>query len=141
MSEIILNILNSKSIECSLGFYNNHEIKIKNRFVKEIYPIPVISCKIHKVEIDIGFDVVSDHYLGFLELTLSKRDILNFDFSKFNNLDFEIYGFNNYLEDFYFGNVENAKQTISKSEENKFHIGINISNINQMKNILKVLGV
>ena len=106
----ICDFLSFKQLSYKLGFYNNHEIKIKNKFIKEIYPIPVVSFKINKSEIDIGIDVVNDDsYIGFIEFTLSKSDILSFNFDKLKDYIFEVYGVENYLEDYYFGNVENMK--------------------------------
>lgn len=140
MVESVCNVLNSKNFDYKLGFYNNHEIKFKNQFIKEIYPIPVVSLKINKFEIDIGFDVATDiDYIGFSEFTLDKKDILDFDFNALKNFQFEIYGFENYLEDYYFGDIIKTKQLISQSKETKFHIGVNIASLDQIEDLLKAL--
>ena len=46
-------------VKHKIGFYNNHEIKVGNKFIKEIYPIPIIYIKKGNVEVDIGLDLVS----------------------------------------------------------------------------------
>lgn len=136
--ELICKTLKSKKIDYKLGFYNNHEIKVDNKFVKEIYPIPVISCNVNNIEMDIGIDIAIDNnYMGFIELTLNKKDILNFDFDKLNGFGFEVYGLENCLEDYYFGDLEKTKEFIRQSTEKNFHIGINIKNIKQIKNFIE----
>ena len=136
--ELLCKTLNSKKIDYKLGFYNNHEIKVNNQFVKEFYPIPVISCKTNNIDIDIGIDLANDNnYIGFIELTLSKKDILSFDFYKLDSFDFEVYGLEDYLDDYYFGDLEKTKELINYSTEKKFHIGINIKNINQIKTFIQ----
>lgn len=135
---LICKILNTKKLNYKLGFYNNHEIKVDNQFIKEIYPIPVVSCKANNIDIDIGIDLATDNnYIGFIELTLSKKNILLFDFNKLKNYDFEIYGLDNYLEDYYFGDLEKTKELINHSTEKKFHISINIKDINQIETFIE----
>lgn len=138
--EKFCNDLKLRKIGYTLGFYNNHELKIGKVFIKEFYPIPVVSLKINKYEIDIGFDIVTDKdYIGFIELTLDKEKVLNFDYDKIKEFNFEIYGYENYLIDYYGGDVENTKRLIHNSNEIKFHIGFNISKFSQVKVILGLL--
>lgn len=133
----ISKILESKQVKYNFGFYNNHEIKVKGQFIKEIYPIPVISFRLNNVETDIGIDLTtSSDYIGFVELTLNKREILLFDFKKLDDCNFEIYGFDNCLEDFYFGDLNKTQELISKSKEKKFHIGILASNVEHIKQLI-----
>ena len=137
---ILCEYLKSNEVPYKVGFYNNHEIKINNHFVKEIYPIPVVCIVVDNIEIDIGFDLVNNKdYIGFIELTFNKDGILNFDFSKLDEIDFEVYGYNDYIKDYYFGNIEQMKQNINKSNENKFHVGFKISSIEQSQNLLSIL--
>lgn len=137
ITEMVGKDLSNSKIRHKMGFYNNHEIKQKYCFVKELYPIPVISCKISDINIDIGFDIITTpNYMGFLELTLSKNKILNLDFDMLKNINFDIYGFKNFKEDYYFGDIKKAKQMIMSSKESKFHIGIEFSNINELKELL-----
>ncbi len=138
--EQIKLLLNSKNLPCSMEFYNNHEIKIKNKFIQEKYPIPVISSKINNIAVDIAVDVATDcDYLGFVDLILSKQDILKFDLIIFNNLQFSIFSDINYQEDLYFGDIEKTKQNIENSQENLFHIEINLKNFEQVLYIINLL--
>ena len=139
-AELICSYFDNYHIEHKLGFYNNHEIKQKDHFVKEIYPIPVISCIVSNIEIDIGFDLFNTaNYIGFLELTLNKSQILNFDFFLLKNIKFDIYGSENFKEDYYFGDIQKTKLAIMDSKEEKFHIGMEFSTIKGLKEIIEVL--
>lgn len=132
--------LKQRKVDYTFGFYNNHEIKIGKNFIKEVYPIPVVSLKINECEVDVGFDIVTDkNYIGFIELTLEKEKTLKFDYNKIKEFNFVIYGYENYLTDYYNGDIESAKQLILNSTETKFHIGFNISKFSQIMNILKLL--
>ena len=139
-AEVVCNDFSVCNIKHKVGFYNNHEIKGENGFIKEIYPIPVISCIINNIKIDIGFDVISTtNYMGFLELTLRKTEILDFNFNKLKNFKFEIYGFKNFKDDYYWGNIEKTKLMIKNSKEIKFHIGIDFSSLQELKELLEII--
>ena len=130
-------LLNKNKIKHKLGFFSNHEVKVGKNFVKELYPIPVISCKINSIEVDIGFDIATSvNYIGFFELTLNKNDILQLEFEKILTYNFEVYGYKNCFEDYYFGDLTQTKELISKSPEKKFHVGLKIENSNQVHTIL-----
>ena len=130
--------LDNIGINYTLGFYNNHEIKVRDKWVKEIYPIPVLTLKFDTMEADICVDIIKTKQLAFVELTLTKENILNFDFNILSNINFDIYGFLDYLTDYKKETAKETKQLIKKSCEEKFHIGFYINDINQIINLIKL---
>ena len=79
---------------CTCGYYSQHSIRIKDEWVTEEYPIPVIT--IEGIG-DIGFDL--NHI--FYEIIISKEHALKIDFTQFDGVCFEVYGALDYLNDFY----------------------------------------
>jgi len=134
----LTEMLKNNNIEFILYFFNNHQIKINNKYIKELYPIPVVSCKIKNIEFDLGVDIIkTNSYVGFVEITLNKKDILNFNFDKLKDFVFEIYGVDNCLTDYFFGDLLKTKTLIRQSVEKYFHIGIDIKSINQFEIIIE----
>lgn len=92
---------------------------MNNEWVTEQYPIPVIT--VNQLG-DIGIDL--EHY--FLELVLTRSQALNFDFNALSSYQFEVYGMEVYLNDFYNENIplESIRTNILKSKE--LQIGVSI---------------
>jgi len=99
--------LSHKIFESESGWYNGHYHKDDaGNWCVESYPIYVIN--INKLcDIEIQFDRISVS-------TKMKRDAaLAYSFEKFTDYEFEAYGVDDYLADFY-----HAKQTVEELKEN-----------------------
>lgn len=115
----ILNELKKLDYDVIWGYYGFHSVKIKDEFTTEFFPIPVITVK----DIcDIGIDLDSI----FIEGKLERDAALKFDFSLLQDYNFEVYGVNDYLKDFYNKNLDivNIPERIRESTEKE--IGIQI---------------
>jgi hypothetical protein len=76
------------------GYYNQHSVKVNDEWITEEYPIPVIT--IEQLG-DLGIDI--NHI--FLEIVVTREQALELDFGKFEPYRFEVYGVENFLNDFY----------------------------------------
>lgn len=103
----IVHALFHRIFDIESGWYNDHYHKGENgNWHRESYPIPVISVK-GFCDIEIQFDKISVS-------TKLKRDVaLSYSFEKFSGYEFEAYGVEDYLADFY-----HAGQTIQEMKEN-----------------------
>ncbi len=103
------------------GWYNGHYHKnIKKEWVREAYPIPVIELKgICDIEVSLEKFTISTK--------LKREDAIDFNFNKFGGYFFEVYGVNDYLNDFYTEDCtfEDMKNNIVNSSEEE--IGLSIS--------------
>jgi len=102
----------------SIGFFNNHAVRIDGSFITELFPIPVISVK--RVG-DIGVDL---DYVWF-EVVFSKEKALSLDYvSIAKEYKFEVYGSREYLKDIYNGQmaVSDIVPGIKDSSETDFCI-------------------
>ena len=109
----IVHALWQKIFELESGWYNGHYHKDKDgEWSRESYPIPVISVN-GLCDIEIQFDKVSVS-------TKMKRDkALGYSFEKFVQYEFEAYGVDDYLADFYHEGqtVNEMKEDIRTSDE------------------------
>lgn len=103
----IAHALFHRIFELESGWYNGHYHKGEDgNWFRESYPIPVICVK-GFCDIEIQFDKISIS-------TKLKRDVaLAYSFEKFSGYEFEAYGVENYLADFY-----HAGQTVLEMKEN-----------------------
>lgn len=93
--------------ELESGWYNGHYHKDDNgNWLCESYPIPVISVK-GFCDIEIQFDGIS------VSTKLRRNAVLSYSFEKFAKYNFEVYGVEDYLADFY-----HAGQTIQEMKDN-----------------------
>lgn len=89
------------------GWYNGHYHKEDNgNWSSESYPIPVISVK-GFCDIEIQFDKIS------VSTKLKRNYALTYSFDKFTGYEFEAYGVEDYLADFY-----HPGQTVQELKEN-----------------------
>ena len=105
--------IESAGFFASHGFYNNHYVKVKNDFVVEHFPIPVIF--ISNIG-DIGIDIDSIWF----ELKISKDKALKLDYEDLiNSYNINIYGADDFLNDFYHEKDDFAlvKEKIRNSNE------------------------
>ncbi len=103
----IIRALTHRIFALEFGWYNGHYQKDSDgKWVRDAYPIPVIAVKC-LCDIEIQFDRISVS-------TKLKRDVaLAYSFEKFSGYEFEAYGVENYLADFY-----HAGQTVQEMKEN-----------------------
>ena len=103
----IVHALFHRIFEIEFGWYNGHYHKNENGdWSRESYPIPVVEVK-RFCDIEISFDKISVS-------TKMKRDaVLAYSFEKFAGYEFEAYGVEDYLADFY-----HAGQTVQEMKEN-----------------------
>ena len=101
----------------SWQFCNLHSVRMEETFATEYFPIPVIT--VERL-CDIGLDI--ERY--FIEGKLKRMDALRFDFAQLEDLDFEIYGINDYEVDFYHEGMDltGIKSRIMASHESEIGI-------------------
>lgn len=114
----IVKHLKSQGYQYKCGYYSHHAVKVNNEWITEEYPIPVIT--VEGIG-DIGIDL--KHI--FFEMIITRSKALIFDFSKLEAYKFEIYGVDNYLEDFY--NESMSLQLVHKKIEESKEESIGIS--------------
>ena len=103
----------SKLLDCSYAYYNGHYNRNESdNYEIEYFPIPVITIK-GVCDIEIGLDQIS------VTAKLSKKDALSYDYGKVKAFNFEAYGENNYLDDFYIAGstIDGMIKKIEKSSE------------------------
>ena len=110
------------------NYYAHHWIRVNRKWVEEEYPIPVITIDGFG---DLGVDI--DHI--FLELILSKKKALVLDYRQFEPLEFEVYGAESFLEDFYQAemNLEEIKSRIQESHDAQIGISFFFTDLTSMK--------
>lgn len=103
----ITHALFNRIFELESGWYNGHYHKGEDgNWFRESYPIPVIGVK-GICDIEIQFDKISIS-------TKLKRDMaLTYSFEKFSGYEFEVYGIEDYLADFY-----HTGQTVQEMKDN-----------------------
>ena len=121
------------------GWYNGHYHKDENgNWIRECYPIPVIGVT-GLCDIEIQFDKIS------LSSKLKRDAALAYSFDKFTEYDFEAYGVEDYLGDFY-----HHGQTLQELRENilacdEVEIGLSFyflfdTDVNRIIECLNLLG-
>ena len=124
--------------ELKCGYYNgNYHKGIDGKYIRESFPIPVIEVKgCCDVEINLKDITVSTK--------LTKQKALEYNYDKFKEYSFEVYGVEDYLQDFYKPGmaIEELKTAIKKSEEKEigfsFKFDFNIPG-NEMCEFVKLL--
>lgn len=98
-------------------FCNNHSIRKDNEWILEYYPILVVTVK----DIcDIGIDI--NH--TFIECKMKKGKAIGFDWNLISDYKFEVYGVEDYLNDFYNSSLEINDITERIIQSNESEIGI-----------------
>lgn len=100
-------VLNHRIFELESGWFNGHYQKdADGKWVRDAYPIPVITVK-GLCDIEIQFDRISVS-------TKLKRDVaLEYSFEKLMKYEFEAYGVEDYLSDYY-----HPGQTVQELRDN-----------------------
>lgn len=109
----IVNALFHRIFKIESGWYNGHYHKNDaGDWCRESYPIPVISVK-GFCDIEIPFHEIS------ISTKLKRNAALAYSFEKFMGYEFQAYGVEDYLADFYSSgqSVEDMKENIRTSDE------------------------
>ena len=109
----ITHALFHRIFELESGWYNGHYYKGENgNWLRESYPIPVIGVK-GFCDIEIQFDKIS------VSTKLKRNTALSYSFEKFAGYEFETYGVEDYLADFYHPGqtVQELKESIRTCDE------------------------
>lgn len=124
----ISDYLNNKNLDCSYGFYNGHFYKNETGIYEiSYYPIPVITVK-NLCDIEINTD-------GIISISskLERNRALIYDYQKLNEIEFEAYGTESYLNDFFIPGQDlktlkfNIKNSLEKEIGFSFKFYENIS--------------
>ena len=84
-----------KGFDFSCGYYNGHYHKnAEGKYVMDFFPIPVVTVK-GLCDIEIDLDKVS------ISTKLRREVALNYSYEKLAAYEFEAYGVDEYLDDFY----------------------------------------
>lgn len=109
----IVNALFHGIFELESGWYNGHYYKNNTgEWQREAYPIPVISVK-GFCDIEIQFDEIS------VSTKLKREAALTYSYEELSEYEFEVYGVEDYLADFYHTGqtIQEMKENISVSDE------------------------
>lgn len=107
-------LIKKEGLDSSSGFFNGHYVRTAdNDFLKEYFPIPVITIK-NLCDIEIGLKYTT------ITSKLSRDDALGFPFEHFQ-IPFEAYGVNDFQSDLYHKgmSLEALRENIEKSKENQ----------------------
>ena len=84
-----------KGFDFSCGYYSGHYHKnAEGKYVMDFFPIPVVTVK-GLCDIEIDLDKVS------VSTKLRREEALNYSYEKLSGYEFEAYGVDEYLDDFY----------------------------------------
>lgn len=131
----IIELLSLYDMSLQVGFFPFHSFKENNEFYLEQYPIPVITVGNF---MDIGIDIEK----VFFEFKFTIKEAIEFDFHIFGDYTFEVYGVDDYYEDYYFDNIDEIKQNLESSNETEIGISILIDKENLVEdteNVIKML--
>ena len=107
----------SKIFQCAFGYYNRHYYKNESgQNEMDYFPIPVITIE-NICDIEIGLNEIT------VTTKLTKDGVLSYDFEGIKGYNFEAYGVEDYLDDFYTAGstIDMMLEKVSNSsEENVF---------------------
>lgn len=132
----VLKFLHARHIDCALCFCDQICSRINDELICRNYPMPVVICYLHNYKTQIGFDVATTAgYLGFIKFTLTKDEILRFNFDLLHDFEFRVYSTLDYLT-FDFTNVKKGENIIKNSKSYEFRIKIDFSSLSQVEEII-----
>lgn len=126
--------LKSNNYRCEWGYYGQHYIRHNNNWLEEYFPIPVINV-VGVCEIGIDLEHI------FIEYKMLKQTALNYDFNRLIKYKFEVYGVENYLNDFYNTEMDlnGINSKILESEEKEVGISIFLDKEVSLEDILNAV--
>ena len=119
----IIRALTHRIFELNSGWYNGHYQKDPDgKWVRDAYPIPVITVK-GLCDIEIQVDRIS------VSTKLKREMALEYPFDKLLDYEFEAYGVEDYLSDYYHPGqiVQDLKDNISASREAEIGLSFSFS--------------
>jgi hypothetical protein len=132
ISNEIFDILLKNGYEPKYGFYNEHYILENDDYVMENYPIPVIDFFPQFTKNGIlNYDLYWDGSIGvelngsiWIEFCLDRVKAIRFEYNILKKYDFEVYGNDEYLEDYYNSSmrVEDIVEKLKSSNEKEINI-------------------
>jgi len=137
LADKVLQLLYARHIDSALGFCDQICSRIDSELICRKYPMPIVTCIIKNYKTQIGLDLATTtNYLGFIKFTLSKNEILSFNFDCLGNLNYNIYSTYDY-QNFNSNNIKEAKNNIKNSRSCEFRIKIDFSTLNQVEEIIE----
>lgn len=109
----IADALKREGFDVTVGWFNDHYVKTPDgEWVREAFPIPLITVK-GLCDIEIQFDGIS------VTSRMKRDDALLFDYEKLLAYEFEAYGAEEYLSDYYHPGqtLRELKDAIVRSRE------------------------
>ncbi|MCH5160162.1 MAG: hypothetical protein J1F66_04870 [Clostridiales bacterium] len=103
----------SERLKCAFAYYNGHYSKnTAGEYEMDCFPIPVVELK-GVCDIAIELDKIS------VTTKLTRELAVLYNFEKLNSYQFEAYGVENYLDDFYVAGdtISGMKEKITRSKE------------------------
>lgn len=134
----LMPALKHSIFEMECGWFNGHYQKAADgKWVRDAYPIPVITVK-GLCDIEIQFDRIS------VSTKLKRADALSYSYEKVKDYEFEAYGVDDYLTDYYHPGqtIADMKAAIEKSNENEICFSFMLdweTNQEQIYEIVKLL--
>lgn len=103
----VYNALRREAFELERGWYNDHYSRgTDGGWIRQAYPIPVVTIR-GLCDIEVSFEGVT------LTTKLSREQALEYPYERLADYDFEAYGVEDYLSDFY-----SKGKTLSQLREN-----------------------
>lgn len=134
-ADALSNALKKAGYNGEFGYFNMHSINVDNEFYTEYFPIPVFTIDEY-TDIDMNFDDTS------IETTVSRNAALSVDYEELaKKYKFEVYGVENYLEDYYNENLllSETAERIEKSKESQIHIAFDLGQAPEPAEIIEIL--
>ncbi|GAA4298017.1 hypothetical protein GCM10023142_37950 [Anaerocolumna aminovalerica] len=130
----LLKALKELNYDYEWKFCNNHSIRKDNQWILEYYPIPLVTVK----DIcDIGIDI--NHI--FIECKMKKEKIIGFEWKLISDYNFDVYGVEDYLNDFYNSSLklDDITERIIHSNENEIGIEFQLRFLEEKSIILELI--
>ena len=143
IAEVLTSSLKNQSLSIDSGWYNDHYHIENGNWIREAYPIKVLTLN-GLCDIEIGFFNIA------ITSKLKKEQALLYNFSSLEslNLKYDVYGVENFLLDFkneFFDEKEKIKNKIKNSSEEDiafsfyFELNSSKSNIQKIVNTINLL--
>lgn len=143
IAEVLASSIKNQNLPIDSGWYNDHYHIENGNWIREAYPIKVLTLN-GLCDIEIGFFNIA------ITSKLKKEQALSYNFSSLEALDlkYDVYGVENFLLDFkneFFDEKETIKNKIKNSSEKDiafsfyFELNSSKSNIQKIVNTINLL--